>query len=195
MNKLFGLIVAAGIALGFATPSLADTFPLGRNSGVFTPLNLGDEGTFTKTQTCVTLGCDSIIVPKLTNSRTDSYTFHLDVLANVYGVAVRTDNVSLKIVSLVLYDGLGNAILNTPGDTRYIAVSDTVGDRSYNYSHLASDNYTIKVTLQNLSGAQGIYKGGVTVSAVPLPATLPFLAAGLAGLGIFRRRRQDNVAA
>jgi len=75
-------------------------------------------------------------------------------------------------------DEFGSAIASVSGST-LIGLT--------NVFLFAGHTYTLIVT----SGGAGFYNGNVTFAAAPLPATLPFLATGLAGLWAWRRRKNE----
>jgi hypothetical protein len=178
MKALLGIALGAMMAMATAAPAFATPFDLQKNSGSYQALSVGDSGLF--------FDAASNPVHYFVNSGggTDIYRFSLTGVLDLTSFAAKVGGGTLVLNTLKLFK-IGNPTEIASVNTN----SNTTIEKSFDYAGLTAGQYRVEV---NLTGS-GKYSGGVEVT--PLPATLPFLAAGLAGLGIFRRRRQENAAA
>jgi hypothetical protein len=79
----------------------------------------------------------------------------------------------------------GGAALATSGTGNSVALA---------FASPLSGPFTLRVTGTGTGQVGGAYGGAISVSAVPLPAALPLMGAGLLGLGLLvARRRKENV--
>lgn len=110
-----------------------------------------------------------------------------------YTINLATDDVNYNFGSL-MFGTYSFTLLNGQGNALTFAGASKVDASPSVPATLASDNETFVFTIaqQDNAKATGVFTAAADASssAVPLPAALPLMLAGLAGLGFAGRRRR-----
>jgi len=172
MNKLLGIVF--GAALFAAVGSQASAAQLGDGS-----LSIGESASFSAQHAA-------------NEAFVDTYNFTVDEPGNFGAGAFDFNQFGLdtQFFTLSLFED-GGPLLASQGVGGSGAPNTLL---SILFSGLETGvNYVL--TVFGLAGPNGALYGGVAqLSAVPIPAALPLLGAGLIALGVFARRRRRRLA-
>lgn len=135
-------------------------------------------------------------VVQLPTSTTGAYIFSLnltsttgidDLSSRLYAYGPNT-NTTLGITGAPPQGGLVSAWSNSVN-------GQTVDSTTMDATNVPAGLYVLEVVGQLSPGAtSGSYSGQLSVAPVPLPAALPFMLSGIAGIAGFARRRRGNRA-
>ena len=175
MKKLLGVVFAAALFAGVG--GIAQAAPLGDGT-----LSIGETATFSGQHAAGT-------------GFVDTYEFTIDNSPAQFGANATDFNffgLDTNFFTLSLFDVDNNELLVSDSSFGSGAPNDVL---SILFSGLETGvNYVL--TVFGIAGPKGALYGGVAqLSAVPIPAALPLLGAGLLALGVFARRRRRRLAA
>jgi len=136
----------------------------------------------------------------------DSYVFAVTASnANAFAFSLNLSSSSgLQDLTVRLYEYSANGVQNlTLGGTGAVATAQTVDNWSLSsnpngsgiastsipVSNLGTGEYVLEIAGLETGTSNGAYSGQLDIAPVPVPAALPLLLSGLAGLGFKIRRR------
>lgn len=114
-----------------------------------------------------------------------SVTFNNTTPTHSFGAYFSGLNGSGHVLEFTFNDGTDQTIYlpsNFNGGVLYWGITDTNAFNNFTITDLSGDNF----------GIDGISFNSASVSATPLPASLPLLLSGLGGLGLLGLRRKRN---